>query len=324
MKTAAINRLGLIAAAAAIGFGLPILLNGSDLVFNTVVVIAIFAVMAYGVDIVWSDLGELSLAHTVFFASGAYTAGILSVRYGLSSWATLAAALGSGITLALVLGLVTLRTREFIFSLVTYASAIVCLNIVQNWSFLGGSDGIVGVPALNLFIGPVIASNRDIWPYAYGLLLLTVYFVSRFRRSALGHAALMIHMNPRLAMLSGLDPRWIRLKVFVLSAAVTSVAGWLYAYQRSYVGPDLFETYFLVQMLTAVILSGRRILLGPAIGTAILLSQKAFLSYGGYFDKMVLGSILIFVLAGYPRGLVGLWDTLVGFFKPKSKPEPAA
>lgn len=320
MKTATFRRLGLTTAAAGTGLALPILLNGSDLVFNTVVVIAIFAVMAYGVDIVWSDLGEVSLAHTVFFAAGAYTAGILSVRYGLSSWATLAAALGCGVTLALILGLVTLRTREFIFSLVTYASAIVCLNVVQNWKFLGGSDGIVGVPALDLFIGPAVVSNRDIWPYAYGLLLLTIFLISRFRRSALGHAALMIHMNPRLAMLSGLDPRWIRLKVFVLSAAVTSVAGWLYAYQRSYVGPDLFATYFLVQMLTAVILSGRRILLGPVIGTAILLSQQAFFSYGGYFDKLVLGSILIFVLAVYPRGLVGLWESVVRVLKPKTRP----
>ena len=94
----------------------------------------------------------------------------------------------------------------------------------------------------------------------------------------------------------------------MLSAGVTSIAGWLYAYQRSYVGPDMFETYFLVLMLTAVILSGRRILLGPLVGTAILMSQKAFLSYGGYFDKIVLGVVLISVLALYPRGLIGLWD----------------
>lgn len=294
-----------------IGFFLPVLAGGSTLVYNTVVVIAIFSVMAYGVDIVWSDLGEVSLAHTVFFAAGGYAAAILSVRYGLSAWGTLASSLGCGLVLALVLGLVTLRTREFIFSLVTYAAGIVCLNVVQNWKFLGGSDGIVGVPPLDLSFGPFNLSatgNREVWPYAYALLVLTMYLVSRFRRSALGHAALMVHMNPRLATLSGLDGRWVRLKVFVLSAGVTSVAGWLYAYQRAYVGPDLFETYFLVLMLTAVILSGQRILLGPLIGTAILMSQKAFFSYGGYFDKIVLGTVLVLVLAVYPRGLVGLWD----------------
>lgn len=293
------------------GYFIPALLGGSTLVYNTVVVIAIFSVMAYGVDIVWSDLGEVSLAHTVFFAVGGYTAGILSVRYGANAWVTLASSLGLGLLFALLLGLVTLGTREFIFSLVTYAAGIVCLNVAHNTRFLGESDGIVGVPSLDLSFASLALTAKDnvtIWPFAYGLLVLTIFFISRFRRSSLGHAALMVHMNPRLATLSGIDPRWVRLKVFVLSAGVTSIAGWLYAYQRSYVGPDLFETYFLVLMLTAVILSGRRILLGPLAGTAILMSQKAFFSYGGYFDKIVLGVVLISVLALYPRGLIGLWD----------------
>lgn len=298
---------------AAVGFALPSLLGGSAQVYNTCVVIAIFAVMAYGVDIVWSDLGEVSLAHTVFFAAGAYAAGILSVRYGLRGWWTLFGAIGCGLALALVLGLVTLRTREFIFSLVTYAAGIVCLSVAHNWAFLGGSDGIVGVPALALPVGSVefvAAGNAGIWPYAFGLLLFTVMLVSRFRRSALGQAALMVHMNPKLATLNGQDPSRVRLQVFMLSAGVTSLAGWLYAYQRSYVGPDLFETYFLIQMLTAVILAGRRVLLGPLIGIALLVCQKAFLSFGGYFDKIVLGSVLIFVLAVYPSGLVGVWEAL--------------
>lgn len=316
----AMTRWFALACAVAAGFFLPVLLGGSGLVYNTLVVIAIFAVMAYGVDIVWSDLGEVSLAHTVFFAAGAYTSAILSTRYGVSAWLTLPAAVVVSVVLALLLGLLTLKTREFIFSLVTYSAGIVCLSIAQNWQFLGGSDGIVGVPPLKLSVtsggGPAIG-NQAIWPYAYVLLLLTMYLVARFRRSALGHAALMVHMNQRLATLSGIDPRRVRLKVFVLSAGVTSLAGWMYAYQRSYVGPDLFDTYFLVLMLTAVVLSGQRLLIGPLLGTALLMSQKAFLSYGGYFDKIVLGCVLIFVLAVYPRGLIGLWEIASGFFRRK-------
>lgn len=267
----ALTRWFALACAVAAGFFLPVLLGGSGLVYNTLVVIAIFAVMAYGVDIVWSDLGEVSLAHTVFFAAGAYTSAILSTRYGVSAWLTLPAAVVVSVVLALLLGLLTLKTREFIFSLVTYSAGIVCLSIAQNWQFLGGSDGIVGVPPLKLSVtsgGAPAIGNQAIWPYAYVLLLLTMYLVARFRRSALGHAALMVHMNQRLATLSGIDPRRVRLKVFVLSAGVTSLAGWMYAYQRSYVGPDLFDTYFLVLMLTAVVLSGQRLLIGPLLGTA--------------------------------------------------------
>lgn len=302
-----------ILSTIALGFFLPRIFGGSAQVYSMFVVVAIFAVMAYGVDVVWSDLGEVSLAHTAFFAAAAYTTGLLAARHGTSPWFTLLASLAAAMALAFALGLATLRTREFMFSLVTYAASIVCLNIAQNWSAVGGSDGIVGIPPLDLSIGSlqlVAQGNSGIWPYAYGLLVLTILFIRRFRKSTLGHAALMVHMNPKLALLNGQDPRRIRLRVFVLSAGVTSLAGWLYAYQRSYVGPDLFETYFLVQMLTAVILSGRRVLLGPLIGTALLVGQKSFFSYGGYFDKVVLGAVLIFVLAAYPRGLVGLWEAL--------------
>jgi branched-chain amino acid transport system permease protein len=202
---------------------------------------------------------------------------------------------------------------------VTYAASVVLMSIAANWDFLGGSDGIVGVPPLDLSVGPVTLSagqSPEFWPYAYVLLLLTLYFVHRFRRSSLGQAALMVHMNPRLAAMCGLDANRVRLKVFLVSAPISALAGWLYAFQRSYVGTDLFETYFLVLMLTGVIIAGRRILLGPLVGTALLVSQKSFASLGAYGDKLVLGAILVAVLCLNPRGLAAL--------RPKRRAEPVA
>lgn len=312
-------RLTAIVAIAIVGFLLPRLLGGSSLVYDTLVVIAIFGAMSYGLDIILSDLGEISLVHTAFFASGAYAAAILTVNYGQSAWVGMLGAFVVSLALALVLGLITLRTREFAFSLVTYAASVVLMSIAANWDFLGGSDGIVGVPPLDLSVGPVTltaAQSAEFWPYAYVLLLLTLYFVHRFRRSSLGQAALMVHMNPRLAVMCGLDANRVRLKVFLVSAPISALAGWLYAFQRSYVGTDLFETYFLVLMLTGVIIAGRRILLGPLVGTALLVSQKSFASLGAYGDKLVLGAILVAVLCLNPRGLAAL--------RPKRPAQPAA
>ena len=294
---------------AVLGFFAPRLLGGGALVYGTLTVIAIFAVMAYGLDIILSDLGEVSLAHTAFFAAGAYAASLLAVDHEWGAWATLLGAIVVSGALALVLGLLTLRTREFAFSLVTYAASVVCAVVAANWSALGGSDGVVGVPPLDLSIAglPLVAgTNAQLWPYAYGLLLLTMFLVSRFRRSRLGQAALMVHMNPRLAIMSGLDPQRVRLLVFLLSAPISAVAGWLYAYQRAYVGPDLFDTYFLVLMLTAVILVGRRILIAPALGTALLVGQTSFASLGSYGDKVLLGAVLLTILCLFPAGLASI------------------
>ena len=102
----------------------------------------------------------------------------------------------------------------------------------------------------------------------------------------------------------------MRLQVFLASAPITASAGWLYAYQRAYVSADILDSYFLILMLTAVVLVGRRILLGPLLATALVLVQEKFLSLGGYADKIILGAVLIAVLAFFPRGLVGFVEPL--------------
>jgi branched-chain amino acid transport system permease protein len=299
-----------IVALAVIGFFLPNLFGGTSVAYSTLTTIAIFAVMCYGVDIVLSYLGEVSLGHTLFWAIGGYAAANLSVKYGVNGWVTALATVAISLVAAAFLGAVTLRTREFVFSLVTYAAAVVAYEIAFNWDAIGGSDGIVGISALKLPFGFASfsgASQEELWPIAFALLLLTLGFIARFRRSRLGTSALMVQMNPALATSLGIDPRQVRLAVFVISAPITGLAGWLYAYQRAYVGPDMFETYFLVMMLTSVVLIGRRVLLGPLIGIAILIAQQNLLSLGGDWNKIILGSVLVVVLVFWPSGLVGLF-----------------
>jgi branched-chain amino acid transport system permease protein len=287
----------------------PRLLGGGTAVYSAAVLIAILAVLAYGLDVIVSDLGEVSLGHTVFFAVGAYATALLSTRAGAGSWTTLAASVVLSLVFAAFIGLVTLRLREFVFSLVTYALAVVAMTLAANWAFLGGSDGVRGLPMLDLSIGPLSLTARDdkaLWPYAFGLLVIVLYLVDRFRHSLLGAAAMMTHLNPRLATMGGTDTARVRLQVFLFSAPISASAGWLYAYQRAYVSADILEHYFLILMLTAVVLVGRRQLLGPLFATALVLTQEKFFSLGGYVDKIVLGGVLVLILAFFPQGLMGL------------------
>jgi branched-chain amino acid transport system permease protein len=300
-------------ALAALAYFVPGIAGGTPVVYATCTTIAILAVMAYGADLILSYLGEVSLGHTIFWAAGGYAAAMLAVDVQWTGWATAAAAIGVALVLAAVLGLVTLRTREFVFSLVTYAAAVVAMEVAFNWSFLGGSDGIVGVPPLQLTLfgkGIDAGGNDQLWPVAWGVLMLTLLFIERFRHSRLGTSALMVQMNPDLAQALGVDARAVRLLVFVASAPISALAGWLYAYQRAYVGPDMFESYFLVLMLTAIVVVGRRLLLGPLIGTALIIGQQTFFSIGGDGDKIVLGSVLAAILLLWPKGLIGLWEAV--------------
>jgi len=298
----------------AVGYLLPWILGGSDRIVTTCVLIAIFAIMSYGLDLVLSYLGEVSLGHTLFWAAGAYLTAITAVRLGWSPMPALIAALAAATALATVLGIATIRTREFVFSLVTYAAAVIGLTVVSNSAVFGGTDGLVGIPLLSLpaVDGQYVArSNADFWPIAYLVLVLVIGLISRFRRSKLGVTALMAQMNPDLATSLGVDVRRTRVLVFVLSAPVAALAGWLYAYQRSYVSPDLLSPYFLLFMLTAVILPGRRLLLGPLVGALLLTSQQELASLGGDADKIVLGGVLAAVLLLSPDGLAGIWRRII-------------
>ncbi|MEH6643455.1 branched-chain amino acid ABC transporter permease [Vreelandella glaciei] len=287
----------------------PTLFGGSSALYSVCTTIAIFAVMAYGLDLIVSDLGEVSLAHPVFFAVGAYTAAIASTRYGLGPIETLVLSIIVVLGVVGFIAFVTLRLHSFIFSLVTYAVTVVAMTLASNWAFLGGSDGIPGIPAFEVF-GYRAVNEAQLWPIAWGLLLVTLILVVAFRRSKMGYAAMTVHLNPALARSSGISPERIRMQVFLASAPITASAGWLYAYQRAYVSADILSPYFLILMLTAVVLVGRRYILAPLAGIAIILFQERFLSYGAYVDRIILGSVLVLVLSFLPGGLVGLFRDL--------------
>jgi branched-chain amino acid transport system permease protein len=294
---------------AVLGYLLPGLLGGSSRIYTTLVLIAIFAMMSYGADVVLSYLGEVSLGHTLFWATGAYVTAYATAKAGWTAIPSLLLSLTLGAVLALLVGLATLRTREFVFSLVTYATAIIGSTVVSNVRIVGGSDGIPGVPLLKLpAIGGyyVARTDADLWPIAYVLLVMVIVFIARFQRSRLGVSALMTQMNADLAGAMGVDARRTRVLVFVVSAPITTMAGWLYAFQRSYVSPDLLSASFLLFMLTAVILPGRRQLLGPLVGAALITTQQQLLPLGGDLDKIVLGGVLAIVLLVSPEGFAGL------------------
>ena len=87
----------------------------------------------------------------------------------------------------------------------------------------------------------------------------------------------------------------------------------------------MLESYFLILMLTAVVLVGRRQLLGPLAAMALVLVQEKFFSLGGYVDKIVLGSVLVLILGFYPQGLSGLARPLAAIFRRRpTRPAPPA
>ena len=305
----------LVAATLVLFFIAPYAMSDSRVIVSYCILTAIMAIMSYGVDMITSDLGEVSLGQALFMAAGSYGVGVGATRFGLSPIATLFIAIFGALVLGALLGFITLRVREFMFSLVTYCAGVVAHEVVYNMDYLGASEGLLGIPALELSLGPwsyVADNNIRLWPIVFAILLLTLAFMALFRRSVVGSEALMSHLNPALAESLGVDLRKTRLKVFLLSAPITAIGGWLYAYQRNYVGPDAFEPYFIMLFLSAVIIFGKRLLLGPLFGVALILFQEKFLSLGGDGNKVFLGTLLVVTLLVLPNGTLSLFKKWTG------------
>ena len=149
----------------------------------------------------------------------------------------------------------------------TYAAAVVAMESAFKLAFLGGSDGIVGIPPLPAHVvrqwASPAAATKELWPVCLGAADADPAVRAALPPLAARHQRADGADGPDLAQALGVDARSVRFLVFVASAPISALAGWLYAYQRAYVGPDMFESYFLVLMLTAIVIVGRRLLLGP-------------------------------------------------------------
>ena len=298
-----------VVALVAIVFLLPRLLGGTAIVYSTLTTIAIFAVMCYGVDIVLSYLGEVSLGHTLFWAAGVRRR--QSFREIRAEWLEHGACDDGDLYLhGNVSGrghLANPRIRLF--------ACDVCRNgrILRNRIQLGRDrrlDGIVGISALKLPFGFATYSGstqEDLWPIAFMLLLLHSWFHRSFSslqawyhgahgsdEPGAGHQSR--HQSAQ-SQVGGVRDLCANHRACGMAICLSARLCWTGHVRNLLSGDDADRG------------SARRPpdLLGPLIGTGILIVQQSLFSLGGDWNKIILGSVLAIVLIFWPTGLVGLF-----------------
>src|ERR1700754_3797385 len=131
----------------------------------------IFAGLALSVDILLGYTGLLSLGQALYFGLGAYLSALV-LKAVPSFWLALAAGLGAGLLLGLVGGLIAIRVRGVYFALITFGLAQVVAKVVYNTRALGASDGLLGVPIIDIDLGVVSVSCAS--PAGFFLVVLAV------------------------------------------------------------------------------------------------------------------------------------------------------
>lgn len=272
---------------------------------NILILGAINALIALGLNLLLGYAGQISLGHAAFFGLSAYATAIATTRLGLP----IPAGMGLGVALsalvAWLIGIPTLRLKGNYLAMATLGFGII-VNIVMNETveLTGGPSGFVGIPRLALF-GFSFDSDRSYYYLAASVLALAALFSLNLIDSRVGRALRAIHTSERAAQTAGVDIAGYKLFVFVLSAMFAGVAGVLYAHFLSFVAPSSFGFHFSVQLVVMVVLGGMASIWGSMAGAFFLTALPEALRGFEEIDILVYGAILVACVMYMPMGLAG-------------------
>jgi len=281
---------------------------------------SLLAMAAVGLNIALGIGGLVSLGHAVFFGLGGYAMGILAHHAqtytaldlgfltiaGSKSmpviWIT---AVTVSALAALLIGLLSLRTTGVYFIMITLAFGQMFFFFSISWSAYGGEDGLPiyvrnGFPGLNTLV-PI-----QFFGLCFTALCAALLLHWRLRASPFGMALNAARQVPQRVETVGLNPMRLKLLAFVVSGAVTGLAGALFADLNRFVSPTMFSWQLSGELIVLIIIGGVGRLMGPVIGAALFVALEHFLGGLTDFWHVWLGVILLLIVLFARGGLIGI------------------
>jgi branched-chain amino acid transport system permease protein len=307
---------GAVAGLVVLAFFLP---SYTLLVATEILILGTFAL---GFNLLFGYAGLLSFGQAAFFGAGAYTAAFLLLHGVQSVWLVLLAGTFAAVLLALPLGALAVRRDEIYFSILTLGLGMMVNAVAWNWrEVTGGSDGLTGfgVPKLDLvFVEVALARPRNMYLLALAAVVLVVLLLKRIVASPFGLLLQASRENrERIAFVGGSVAR-LRLGAFVLSAAVSGLAGVLFAIFNRIATPDMAHWSFSARPVLMTVLGGAGTFLGPLVGAAAFYGlEQAVTAYTQNW-MIVLGALLVPIVILLPKGILGTATDLVEALRRRS------
>lgn len=280
-----------------------------------------FALFASAFNLLLGYTGLLSFGHAAFFGGSAYVAGEAIKIWGLGPELGLLLGTLTGALLGWLFGVVAIRRQGIYFAMITLALAQMVYFIALQVPFTHGEDGLQGVPRGKLF--GVIDLSNDLTMYYVALVIVAVAFllIVRTVHSPFGQVLKGIKENEPRAISLGYDTDRFKLLAFVLSAALSGLAGSLKTLVLGFA--TLSDVHWTAsgQVVLMTLVGGLGTLSGPLVGSAVvvLIENKLGevgrflmgLTHVGWFGSlgesvsMVTGLIFVICVLAFRRGIMG-------------------
>jgi branched-chain amino acid transport system permease protein len=293
----------------------PLAVGGAQLGLPTEVFLFALAALTY--DLIFGIAGLISFGHALFVGAGAYAVAITLSGYHASLWVAMLAALLSGLGLALLTGLLALRTRGVYFAMVTLAFAQAAFTLAESdvGHLTGGENGmpVTGGPAW--LVGPDGATH---FYYVALLALVAVFLLLRlFVLSPAGRVWQAVRENEQRARMLGYPPYPYKLLAYVIAGTMAALAGGLYALFVGDVSTNLLAADTTVQLLLMVIIGGAGSLWGAMVGAALVRYLNHYLNVLATASFVTALPDWLHGLLGQPLLIFGVIYLLLVFFFPQ-------
>jgi branched-chain amino acid transport system permease protein len=288
----------------------------SSYTMHIFILVILYSMIGMAWNLLGGFCGQVSFGHAAFFGIGAYTAGLLYFKLGLSSWWGLPLSIFVVTAFSLVIGFICLRLRGPYFALATLAIGEVLRVTFGNLvKFTGGDVGIL--IRERTWVGKS-------WYYyiILGLGVGAFLLVKKVIKSKLGYYFVSIREDQDAAESLGIDTTFYKTIALCLSGGITGLAGAFYTNYMGYIDPKVVFNLHDISIVTimVVMVGGVATYWGPTIGALIMVFLAELIRSNpglGAAHQTLFGILLIFIIIFLPNGIVGDFRKIIKLFKPR-------
>jgi branched-chain amino acid transport system permease protein len=283
----------------AIAAALPLVLSNYQIGLATEILI--FGILAMSIDILAGFAGRTSLGHGAIFGVSTYVVVYATSQAGLPPVAAFALGMVAATLVAVIFGLLAVRTSGVYFLLLTLALGMIVWGICLRWTQVtGGENGMRGD------VRPewLVAHRAFYWAVLAGASVVS-YAMWRFVRSPFGLTLLGIRDSESRMRSLGYNVPVHLFVGFTVSGFFAGIAGALYAMFNNFVSPSTVALAQSVEGVLMMIAGGVGTLFGGFVGAAAIIALENVVSSYTERWQMVLGVTFILIVIFTPEGIIG-------------------
>lgn len=320
MRPGLLRDLGAALVLLGILLALPALIPHPALRDFLIYVMA-YGLLAMSLNLLVGLTGLVSFGHAAYFATGAYTFGLLMQSGKVSIPVAMVLTVVGTAILALIIGAICVRLKEIYFSFITLAFQMFIHSIILTWvSLTGGDQGLMGGIPRPAFLGIDLNDGRMLYAFSVLVFILCLVIMRQVWQSPFGYTLRMIRDNPTRANFLGVDVARTKLGIFVIAGAIASVSGMMLALFVSGAYPEFGFWTTSGEAIFMIMLGGTQLFLGPLIGALLLQLLNHFITIYTEHHGLVLGSVILLIVLGLRQGVA---DYVVTWWQDRRARRPA-